>query len=107
MDIRIYNIVGYDNARAWQTLIQSKQADIARIYKIPLDDLRWYAAFHNKDHHPHIHMLSGNNNIIGNGNSIGEKLSEPEAALLDLFKKLNVVKQAQLLAYVAELEKEG
>ncbi len=48
---------GYDNARAWQTLIQSKQADIARIYKIPLDDLRWYAAFHNKDHHPHIHML--------------------------------------------------
>lgn len=48
---------GYDNARAWQTLIQSKQADIAKIYKIPLDDLRWYAAFHNKDHHPHIHML--------------------------------------------------
>ena len=48
---------GYDNARAWQTLIQSKQADIAKIYKIPLNDLRWYAAFHNKDHHPHIHML--------------------------------------------------
>ena len=33
---------GYDNARAWQTLIQSKQADIAKIYKIPLDDLRLF-----------------------------------------------------------------
>lgn len=49
--------LGYDNARAWQTLIQSKQSEIAKIYKIPLADLRWYAAFHNKDHHPHIHML--------------------------------------------------
>ena len=48
---------GYDNARAWQTLIQSKQADIAKIYKIPLDDLRWYAAFHNESHHPHVHLV--------------------------------------------------
>jgi len=50
--------------------------------------------------------ISGNNNIIGNGNSIGETLSEHEAALIDIFKKLNVVKQAQLIAYAAELEKE-
>lgn len=50
--------------------------------------------------------IKGNNNIIGNGNSIGENLSEQESALLDIFKKLNVVKQAQLLAYAAELEKE-
>lgn len=50
--------------------------------------------------------ISGNNNVIGNGNRIGERLSEQETALLDIFKKINVVKQAQLLAYAAELEKE-
>lgn len=50
--------------------------------------------------------ISGNNNIIGNGNGIGEKLSEQETALLDIFKKLDVIKQAQLLAYAAELSKE-
>ena len=50
--------------------------------------------------------ISGNNNIIGNGNSIGEKLSEQEMALLGIFKKLNVIKQAQLIAYAAELGKE-
>lgn len=50
--------------------------------------------------------ISGNNNIIGNGNSIGEKLSEQEAALINIFKKLDVVKQAQLLTYAAELGNE-
>lgn len=50
--------------------------------------------------------ISGNNNIVGNGNTVGEQLSDQEKALLDIFKKINVVKQAQLLAYAAELEKE-
>ena len=50
--------------------------------------------------------ISGNNNIIGNGNSIGEKLTEQEAALINIFKKLDVVKQAQLLTYAAELGNE-
>ena len=37
----------------------------------------------------------------------GERaLTEQETVLLDIFKKLNVIKQAQLLAYAAELEKE-
>ena len=26
--------------------------------KIPLTDLRWYAAFHNESYHPHIHMVA-------------------------------------------------
>ena len=51
--------------------------------------------------------ISGNNNIIGNGNSVGEKLSEQEAALLEIFRKVDVIKRAQLIAYAAELEKRG
>ena len=50
--------------------------------------------------------ISGNNNIIGNGNCIGEKLTEQEIALIDIFGKLDVIKQAQLLSYAAELSKE-
>lgn len=50
--------------------------------------------------------ISGNNNIIGNGNTVGENLSEQEKVLLNIFKKIDVIKQAQLLAYAAELEKE-
>lgn len=51
--------------------------------------------------------IRGNNNIIGNGNNICEKPSEQETALLNIFKKLDVIRQAQLLSYAAELEKEG
>lgn len=51
--------------------------------------------------------IRGNNNIIGNGNNIYEKPSEQETALLNIFKKLDVIRQAQLLAYAAELEKGG
>lgn len=49
--------------------------------------------------------ISGNNNIIGNGNCIGEKLTEQEIALIDIFGKLDVIKQAQLLSFAAELSK--
>lgn len=48
--------------------------------------------------------VTGNNNIIGNGNTVGENLSEQEKALFNIFKNLDVVKQAQLLAYAAELK---
>ena len=47
--------------------------------------------------------ITGNNNIIGNGNSIG--LSAQEQALVDMFRKLDVIQQAQLIAHVAELTK--
>ena len=49
--------LGYNNAKAWKSLLISKQPEIADAFKIPLTDLRWYAAFHDKDHHPHIHIL--------------------------------------------------
>lgn len=39
-------------------------------------------------------------------NGTEKKLTEQELALLNIFTKLDVVKQAQLLAYAAELEKE-
>lgn len=50
--------------------------------------------------------IQGNNNIIGNGNKVGEALSEQEFKLLNIFRSLDVVAQAKLLVYAAELEKE-
>ena len=26
-------------------------------FKIPMEDVKWYAAFHNESHHPHIHVI--------------------------------------------------
>lgn len=52
--------------------------------------------------------VTGNYNVIGNNArvSIKGELAEQEQALLNIFKKLDVVKRAKLLAYAAEMEKE-
>lgn len=52
-----------------------------------------------------FNTVNGNNNIIGNGNTVGTSLTEHQKALLELFDKMDIVKQAQLLAYAAELIK--
>jgi len=49
--------LGYDNAERWKGLLRAQIDFIAEQYRIPKKDLRWYAAFHNESHHPHIHML--------------------------------------------------
>lgn len=50
--------LGYDNSNAWQKLIRSNVPAMAESMKIPIEDLRWYAAFHNEGHHPHIHVVA-------------------------------------------------
>ena len=49
--------LGYANANAWRELVKSKLPVIADSMKIPLHELRWYGAFHNEAHHPHIHLV--------------------------------------------------
>ena len=48
--------LGYDNAKAWQTLLKSHQVELATAMKIPPEQFRWYAAYHDEGEHPHIHM---------------------------------------------------
>ena len=49
--------LGYDNARAWKALLSSKVLEFAENLKIHPDHLKWYAAFHDESHHPHVHMI--------------------------------------------------
>ncbi len=50
--------LGYDYADAWRTLLRTHRNDIAAAMKIPPEDFRWYAAFHNEGNHPHVHMMA-------------------------------------------------
>ena len=49
--------LGYNKASAWRELVQRNAMQIAEAHKIPISEMKWYAAFHNKDHHPHIHLM--------------------------------------------------
>ena len=50
--------LGYDKGSAWRNLLRSHTKEMAESMKIPLPDLRWYAAFHNESHHPHVHIVA-------------------------------------------------
>ena len=50
--------LGYNNANAWMNLIRSQRNMIAENMKIAPENFKWYAAFHNEGHHPHIHMIA-------------------------------------------------
>jgi hypothetical protein len=50
--------LGYNNAAAWRSLITSKAHVMADAMNIPFEDFKWYAAFHDADSHPHVHVLA-------------------------------------------------
>lgn len=49
--------LGYDKAEEWQALLSKYAMEMAAAMKIPWEDFRWYAAFHDAPHHPHVHMV--------------------------------------------------
>ena len=49
--------LGYNNAAAWRKLLVSQQSKFAEAFHVPVSALHWYAAYHDADTHPHIHMM--------------------------------------------------
>lgn len=50
--------LGYSKAAAWQNLLKQESHSIAEAMRIPSEKFRWYAAYHDEGHHPHIHMMA-------------------------------------------------
>ena len=49
--------LGYNSASQWVSLLRSHRNDIAREMHIAPKNLCWYAAYHNAEGHPHVHVL--------------------------------------------------
>ena len=49
--------VGYNSAEQWVNLLRSRRNIIAKEMGIAPSNLRWVAAYHNKETNPHVHML--------------------------------------------------
>lgn len=50
--------LGYDSAGTWRYLLKAHRNEIAQAMKIPPENFRWYAAFHDEGEHPHVHMMA-------------------------------------------------
>ena len=49
--------LGYNSAEQWINLLRSHRNDIAKEMHILPSNLRWYAAYHNKETNPHVHIM--------------------------------------------------
>ena len=49
--------LGFDHAARWKDMLGSQVTQMASALNIPIEHLRWYAAFHNEGHHPHAHIM--------------------------------------------------
>ncbi len=49
--------LGYNHGERWRDMLRTKTDALSKSFKVPMEDLRWYAAFHNESHHPHVHLM--------------------------------------------------
>lgn len=49
--------MGFNTLEAWRELVRRHISDIAAAQKISPQNIRWYAAFHNKETNPHVHIV--------------------------------------------------
>lgn len=50
--------LGFNTGIRWRDMLRTQTQALASNLKIPMENLRWYAAFHNESHHPHVHLLA-------------------------------------------------
>ena len=50
--------LGFDNGSRWRDMLRTQTQALAENLKIPMEHLKWFAAFHNESHHPHVHLLA-------------------------------------------------
>ena len=49
--------LGYGHGERWRDMLRSQTQTISEAFHIPMQNLKWFAAFHNESHHPHVHMI--------------------------------------------------
>lgn len=50
--------LGFNRGERWRDMLRTQVEQLSTNLKMPMKNLRWYAAFHNESHHPHIHLIA-------------------------------------------------
>ncbi len=50
--------LGFNTGARWRDMLRTQTEAFAKNLKIPMENLRWYVAFHNESHHPHVHLIA-------------------------------------------------
>ena len=50
--------LGFDNGSRWRDMLRTQTQALSENLRIPMNHLKWFAAFHNEGHHPHVHLIA-------------------------------------------------
>lgn len=50
--------LGFDNGSRWRDMLRTQTQALSENLRIPIGNLKWFAAFHNEGHHPHVHLIA-------------------------------------------------
>lgn len=50
--------LGYNTGARWRDMLRTQTDVLSDYLHIPRENLKWYAAFHNESHHPHVHLIA-------------------------------------------------
>lgn len=99
--------LGFDSGSRWRDMLRSQTQALSENLKIPMEHLKWYAAFHNESHHPHVHLIAYSTEP-GEGYLSQQGVEKLRSALArDIFCQDLIQVYEQQTEYRNELRKEG
>ena len=99
--------LGFDNGTRWRDFLRGQTQNLSENLKIPMEHLRWYAAFHNEGHHPHIHLIAYST-VPGEGHLSKQGMENMRSAFArDIFSQELLFTYQQQTEYRDQLRQQG
>lgn len=99
--------LGFDNGTRWRDFLRGQTHTLSENLKIPIDHLRWYAAFHNEGDHPHVHLIAYST-VPGEGHLSKQGMENMRSAFArDIFSQELLFTYQQQTEYRDQLREQG
>lgn len=99
--------LGFDNGSRWRDFLRGQTQTLAENLKIPMEHLRWYAAFHNEGHHPHVHLIAYST-VPGEGHLSKQGMENMRSAFArEIFSQELLFTYQQQTEYRNQLREQG
>lgn len=99
--------LGFDNGNRWRDFLRGQTQMLSENLKIPMEHLRWYAAFHNEGHHPHVHLIAYST-VPGEGHLSKQGMENMRSAFArEIFSQELLFTYQQQTEYRDQLRQQG
>ena len=99
--------LGFDNGTRWRDFLRGQTQTLSENLKIPMEHLRWYAAFHNEGHHPHVHLIAYST-VPGEGHLSKQGMENMRSAFArEIFSQELLFTYQQQTEYRDQLREQG